>query len=77
MAAVEPLAVGGLIPNPESNSAATAVLKIGIETLTITKNTVEITPANAALESATVILTLIRVRTHALLPFLQRPLTGE
>lgn len=69
MTTFEPWAVVGATPDPEPNSTTIAVLNAGIETLTVAKNTIETTPAKAAFESAIVILTLIRVRVPALLPF--------
>ena len=62
MFALEPRSVG-LTPNPELNSATTAVLSAEIEALTAAKSTVEITPVKATFESAITILALVRVRT--------------
>ena len=69
MTALEPWAVSDPIPNPESNSATTATLDSYIKNLTAAKITVEIPAVKATFESAIVILTLIRVRILALLPF--------
>ena len=70
MSTFEPWAVGDATSNPESNSATTAVLNTDIETLTAAKITIEIAPVKAAFELAIAILTLVRVRVSALLPFL-------
>ena len=70
MSTFEPWAIGDATPNPESNSATTAVLNTDIETLTAAKITIEIAPVKAAFELAIAILTLVRVRISALFPFL-------
>ena len=75
MAALEPWAVGDIRPDVANYSTTTAVLNAGIETLTALKGIVETTPVEAVFESATAILTLVRVRFLVLFPFLP-PLTG-
>jgi hypothetical protein len=63
MALSESLSVG-------SCSTTTSVLNADIDTLTATKNTLEIIPVKAVFESVILILTLVRVRDPALSPCL-------
>ena len=70
MTTFEPWAIGDTTPNPESNSATTAVLKTNIETLIAAKTTIEIASVKAAFELVIAIPTLVRVRVPALSLFL-------
>ena len=75
MTTLEPWPAGGIRPDVANHSTTTAVLNAGIETLTALKGIVETTPVEAVFESATVILTLVRVGFLVLFPFLHS-LTG-
>ena len=55
--------------NVERHQTMTAILNTDIETLTALKDTLRATPIKPIFESAIIILTLVRVRLHALFPF--------
>ena len=75
MAASEPWVVGDT-PDVELHSVTTAMLGADIETLAAFKDTIQPTPVKAVFESVIGILTLVRVRSLVLFPFL-RSLIGE
>jgi len=62
MATSEPWAIGDTRTNIEPHLSTVAVLNAGIETLTVTKNVVEISTVRVVFESVVAILTFVRVR---------------
>ena len=71
MATSESWGVNGIPSTIEHHQTMTAILNIEIETLTALKDTLGATPIKSIFESATIILTLVRVRLHDLFQFLQ------
>jgi len=69
MATSESWGADGIPSTVEHHQMMTAILNTEIETLTALKDTLNDTPIKPIFESATIILTLVRVRLHVLFPF--------
>jgi len=70
MATLEPWEVDDIPSTIERNPAITAILNTDIETLTVFKDALKANPVKTIFESIIVILTLVRVRSLVLFPFL-------
>jgi len=70
MATSEAWRADGIPPTVDHRQTMTAILTTDIETLTALKDLLKDTPIKPIFESATIILTLVRVRLNILFPFL-------
>ena len=68
MSTSKPWTVDDTFPDVKSRPVTTAALNADIRTLTATKGTLEIVPANAVFESVIGILCFVRVRVSVLAP---------